>query len=800
MNVRTRLEQARRAWRSARRRTRDDLGQTAIVAVIALTVGIAATGAFLLNETVQSGSVQQQQAAQAYANRALEAAVNSYLTAINTNPSLAQCSSATNGSGTCGGLKYEVWNEVTGSGVNGADTEYYAFGNPQPTFASDGSLASLTVEVAGAAYDPTATNHYVFQTTTLTVTPSNGFLDNVWWTNYESYNSSGNYSQCNYNWSTSADNPSGGPDGNYDILGGSLGCSPVYFGPGDYLNGPIYSNDSLFVASGPSFGTSTNPSTVQTADPNCLFVNQSYGMDGSPANCSQANSSVSVYNTATSAYGHPLEVPPQDDTQLGTIAAQNGCLYSGPTQITLNHGNMTILSPDTPEKTVVVDGVSHQWDTNNLSSNLNNCPNNGTAAIPPNGVVFVQNATPGQTVAWANPFDDPVSNSTTNVTASPSAPSPSQPVTLTATVTSASPHLDTGATVSFSETTSQQVCYFWGWWCTTQTSTSVISGCSAQTLSTPVAVSPATTPATYEATATCSTTEASTGTGGFSATYSGNSTTTSSSGTLGHTSTLTPSTTYGPDAQVSAGGCGGCYYGATSQPDSEGDAFVNGNLSGELTIGTANDIVIDGSITYNDCSWESSPGAAAGSGTPSQSYCPFNPGGTNDTLGLIADKYVEVNHPVSPSSGNLLPACPSNSPGPLCNPADGTGNVTIDAAVLGLNQSFVVNNYTVGPPENELIVYGSIQQFARGPVGTFSSSGIVTGYVKHYTWDPLLDFLSPPSYLVPTMPSWQLGSSSGTVVSPTSGSCPTMPAPVGSGGSPTSSYCGSASGGLPNYA
>ena len=42
-----------------------------------------------------------------------------------------------------------------------------------------------------------------------------------------------------------------------------------------------------------------------------------------------------------------------------------------------------------------------------------------------------------------------------------------------------------------------------------------------------------------------------------------------------------------------------------------------------------------------------------------------------------------------------------------------------------------------------MIVYGSIQQYARGPVGTFSEQhdGHSRGYQKHYTWDPLLDYL-----------------------------------------------------------
>ena len=58
----------------------------------------------------------------------------------------------------------------------------------------------------------------------------------------------------------------------------------------------------------------------------------------------------------------------------------------------------------------------------------------------------MQNATSAQTQAWANPFDNPIYNSVTNLTSSPGAPSPGNPVTLTATVTSASSrHLDNGS-------------------------------------------------------------------------------------------------------------------------------------------------------------------------------------------------------------------------------------------------------------------------------------------------------------------------------------------------------------------
>ena len=62
--------------------------------------------------------------------------------------------------------------------------------------------------------------------------------------------------------------------------------------------------------------------------------------------------------------------------------------------------------------------------------------------------------------------------------------------------------------------------------------------------------------------------------------------------------------------------CSQSYYGQTNTPDKEGDAFVSGNLSGHLTIGANNDVVIDGPITYADCtSW---------AGTAHESACAYN--------------------------------------------------------------------------------------------------------------------------------------------------------------------------------
>ena len=798
-----------RQWIGTFRRrtlTAGDAGQTAIVAVLTISLIVSILGVALVSTVVNSFPIQQAKSVQLFVNRALEAGENAYLTAINTNSSLAQCSTNTNTSGICSGIGYGTWNLVNNSTEDGSDAEYYAFGNPVPTFdPTSHTLVSLAVQVLGAARDASAPNGYLFEQETLTVQPQNGFLQNVWWSNYESYSGTGNYSTCNYNYSLG-----------YDIDNKNLDCTPVYFGPGDYLFGPVFTNDSVFVSgngqtsSSPSFGTPASlslngkavPSAVTTADPNCLFVDDNNGMSNSAQNpnCAGATSDVALYDTVNSSYGNAKEVPPTTDGQLSQIANQNGCLYSGPTQITLSGGNMTVNSPDTPESTNVASNVSgwsgaYSFDTLNQNTqnasgqyvpgNLNDCPNNGTAPLPANGVVYVENSTSPQ--AWANPFDDPIDNSVTNLTSNKTNPVAGNTVILTATVKSDSNQLNSGATVTFNQTTNSR---FGG------TSTSAINNCS--NLSVPA---PTGTTAPYTSTITCQLTYSSSNTGAFSASFSGGNDATASTANLGTTYTFSPSTTYGPDSQVSSGGCSSCYYGETSTPDAEGDAFVQGSLSGQLTIATQNNVIVDGNITYADCAW------TVGQAEEANSYCPANTAGaTNDALGLIANNYAEVDRPIlaSTSSSNnptILPTCATAAAAPNCDPSNGTNGITIDAAVLALNQSFTVNNYTDGGNEGTLTLYGSVQQYARGAVGTFSGNSVSSGYQKHYTWDPLLDYFYPPSYLVPNQAAWTL-----TSVAVNGGSnasadnvCPAIEPPFGYSQWITN-YCAQPTpDGLPNY-
>lgn len=150
-----------------------------------------------------------------------------------------------------------------------------------------------------------------------------------------------------------------------------------------------------------------------------------------------------------------------------------------------------------------------------------------------------------------------------------------------------------------------------------------------------------------------------------------------------------------------------------------GNAYVHGSVGAPVTIASENDIVVDGSLTV----------AKDGSGNL-----------TGGPVGLIANNFVRIYHPCS--GGN-------NGPGALSSPE-------IDAAILAIQHSFMVDNYNCGSPIGSLIVKGAIAQKFRGTVGTHSGSTVTTGYVKGYTYDDRLHYLSPPHFIDPVQSAWRV--------------------------------------------
>jgi len=590
------------------------------VLVIAITILITTIGGVMVTTIANNDPLVTQASIQRYAYRALASGLGAYQDAVNTNPPLAACNTSTNGSAQCEGLSYGTWSQVPDTDLgNGIIPEYYKFDNPQAVIdPTTHVLTSLQVQIVGAAG---FSGKDVYYSTIAKFVPANGFLDNVWWTNFES---AGVPSSCSYWWATGYSN--------------SGGCTPVYFIGADILNGPVFSNDSIFVDGQPNFGTTSPYWSATTADPSCQFVDPQDGSNGGPPHCSNAaTNDMGNYNVSLSSHsGKNLETIPSDNLKLGSYAQAGGCYYVGPTTITLTGSTMKVLSPESATVANL-----------DLSTDTSTCPTNGTtsAPLPANGVIYVdQNPASNPTIAGVNPFDG------------------------------------------------------------------------------------------YQA---------SCGHGGGTCTFD----------------TQTQST------------CPGCYEGQTSFPDTEGDVFVQGSLSGHLTISANNDVVVDGPIKYADCtSW---------TGTAHESLCNYNSatGATpNDVLGLIAYNYVEISRPVD-SNGNVLASCNNATPvltdpltgptAPLCDPATSTGSpnggpgpgLTVDASILALQQSFAVNNHGASGVEGTLTIYGSIQQNSRGAVGTFSGGSISTGYGKDYNYDPRLAFYSPPFYLTPGTPSWNLDSS-----------------------------------------
>jgi hypothetical protein len=142
---------------------------------------------------------------------------------------------------------------------------------------------------------------------------------------------------------------------------------------------------------------------------------------------------------------------------------------------------------------------------------------------------------------------------------------------------------------------------------------------------------------------------------------------------------------------------------------------VHGDYPKSMTLGSQDDILIDNDIERTN---ESS------------------------VLGLIANRFVRVKHDVSGDCGS------NNSPV--------LTNVTIEAAILALNDSFIVDNWRCGNNLGTLTVNGAIAQRFRGPVGTFSGSTKTHGYTKNYNYDDRLRYRSPPYFLDPISAAWRV--------------------------------------------
>jgi len=193
-------------------------------------------------------------------------------------------------------------------------------------------------------------------------------------------------------------------------------------------------------------------------------------------------------------------------------------------------------------------------------------------------------------------------------------------------------------------------------------------------------------------------------------------------------------------------------YAITAENAECGNAYVEGTYSGKLTIATYNDIIITGSLCAESC----------GNSVPL-------PG--EAVLGLVANNFVRIYHPVELKhpltlcewkivNGKWKEVCVEDTSKPLeCtgNAPGALNGVTIDAAILAIIHSIIVDNYNCGAQLGTLTVNGALAQKYRGAVGTGNGGGAGTGYLKSYNYDSRLRYIEPPSFIAPQKTAWVIG-------------------------------------------
>ncbi|MGA2803206.1 MAG: hypothetical protein ABSF89_02275 [Acidimicrobiales bacterium] len=194
----------------------------------------------------------------------------------------------------------------------------------------------------------------------------------------------------------------------------------------------------------------------------------------------------------------------------------------------------------------------------------------------------------------------------------------------------------------------------------------------------------------------------------------------------------------------------------------EGDAIIEGELQGQVTLATSADIIQSRDLTY-ECA-DGSGGAT--DVVPSSVAACNSSSSSNDVLGLLANDDFLIAHPPgldglyntycnddgtesNPGISNVVPwSCLIGNLGNSSLP-DG---VVVDAAIVTLNGSTYVPTFEQGPVLGNLYENGTNINYYPGFNGT--SSGI--GYNQVLSYDLRLSYLNPPHLLQATDTVWDV--------------------------------------------
>jgi len=163
-----------------------------------------------------------------------------------------------------------------------------------------------------------------------------------------------------------------------------------------------------------------------------------------------------------------------------------------------------------------------------------------------------------------------------------------------------------------------------------------------------------------------------------------------------------------------------------------GNVYVSGTYTQSMTITAENDIIVK-PTTNNSVS------------APKTNDADLVHDANHDAvLGLIANNFVRVAHPCS-NDTNV-----NTTNQPLVK------SMKIQAAILSLQHSFILDNHDCGTPLGTLTIEGVIAQKYRGTVSTHSNGVVQSGYLKDYNYDDRLRYRSPPYFLNPVDAAWKV--------------------------------------------
>lgn len=216
---------------------------------------------------------------------------------------------------------------------------------------------------------------------------------------------------------------------------------------------------------------------------------------------------------------------------------------------------------------------------------------------------------------------------------------------------------------------------------------------------------------------------------------------------------LDTSTSVAPAAVTAAGST--CWLNpeqSTTGPDStactDGNLFVEGELTGPLTIAADQNIYITRDITY---ACGDTGGALQSPVTPLPAAC----SSATDLLGLYANTDILFTRPVT-SGGADVGYCSNNGVTGITNtvadvlPTCDVDNPIVDALLIALQGSFGIQNWDKGSADGDMNLNGSDVSSYRGPFGYSGTSG----YFKNFAYDTRLAYLVPPDAISATVTNW----------------------------------------------